>query len=148
MRSQETRPYRHNTGWCGVPVILFLLFILNAIFGRGVQPTSANGDERIQRILSTYQPLATYTPAAVMVQTAITHLIPTFNDGSYLINTEISPGLWENDGTALDCYWTVTIRTGDIVSGYFGKSGGTAYIPAKGFQFQTQDCGNWTYLGQ
>jgi hypothetical protein len=150
MQSQEAKPYKYNTGWCGVPVILVILFILNAIFGRGIQTKSPDERQPTQPVLPTYPPLPTYTPKtpAVLTQTALAHLMPTFNDGFYLINTEIAAGIWRNDGVATDCYWAVTTRTGDIVSNYFGMSGGTAFIPVMGFQFQTQDCGNWTYLGQ
>jgi hypothetical protein len=150
MQSQEARPYKNNIGCCGAPVILALLFILNAIIGRGVQTTPPKESQSTQHVLPNYLPLPTYTPKtpAVLTQTPLAPLMPTFNDGFYLINAEIAAGIWRNDGTTNDCHWAVTTKTGDIVSNYFGMSGGTANIPVIGFQFQTQDCGNWTYLGQ
>lgn len=149
MQSQKAKPYKYNTGWCGVPVILVLLFILNAIFGRGIQTKSPDERQPTQHVLPTYSAISNNMPKipAVLTQTAVAHLMQIFNDGSYLINKEIAAGTWRNDGAATDCYWAVTTRSGEIVSNYFGVSGGTAFIPALGFQFQTQDCGNWTFLG-
>jgi hypothetical protein len=70
------------------------------------------------------------------------------NDGFYLIGVDIAPGVWRSNGTGDSCYWAITSKTGDILSNHFGMSGGTAYIPANGFQVEFSDCGIWTYIGE
>ena len=87
-----------------------------------------------------------------MAQTATAEawarLIEPKGDGFYLINIDIAPGIWRSTGTGDSCYWAVTDRTGDIIDNHFGMAGGTAYIPATGFQVEFDDCGIWEYLGQ
>lgn len=69
--------------------------------------------------------------------------------GIYLVGKDIGAGIWRNNGTSDDCYWSITAKTGDILNNFFGQGGGTIYIPASAFQVELQsECGIWTYLGQ
>ena len=69
-------------------------------------------------------------------------------DGDYLIGSEMSPGDWRSTPGHAHCYWDVSNANGDITGSYFGESGGVASIPASGFEFDTNDCGQWEYLGR
>ena len=68
-------------------------------------------------------------------------------DGTYLIGSEMSPGLWRSTPGQDNCYWEVRDANGDATGYYNGDSGGVASIPASGFQFDTWECGQWEYLG-
>jgi hypothetical protein len=92
-----------------------------------------------------YTPTITNTPAP---PTATTDpLKADKSDGFYLVNVDIAPGVWRSTGTGVDCYWSLTTATGDIINNHFGQSGGTAYIPADAFQIEFKNCGIWVYLG-
>lgn len=67
-------------------------------------------------------------------------------DGFYIVGVDMAPGLWRNDGTTDNCYWERSTMTGDIIDNHFGAGGGTAYLLASDFQFETEDCGTWTWL--
>lgn len=67
-------------------------------------------------------------------------------NGFYLIGVDIAAGVWRSTGSGSSCYWAVTARNGDIIDNHFGQAGGTAYLPASGFQVQFEDCGAWEYL--
>jgi hypothetical protein len=94
-------------------------------------------------------PTATLTPNATQTAEAILQekLIAKKGDGFYLVGIDIAPGVWRSTGTNDNCYWAVTDKTGDIISNHFGMAGGTAYIPATGYQIEFDDCGTWEYLG-
>ena len=68
-------------------------------------------------------------------------------DGFYLIGSEMSPGNWRSTPGHDNCYWKVSNAIGDIMRNHFGDSGGVASIPASGFQFEADNCGQWEYLG-
>jgi hypothetical protein len=63
-----------------------------------------------------------------------------------LIGIDIAPGVWRSTGTDDNCYWEITQANGDIINNHFGMSGGTAYLPANGFQVLFKNCGYWEYL--
>jgi len=67
-------------------------------------------------------------------------------NGFYLVGVDIEPGVWRSTGTAEDCYWETTTKTGDLIQNHFGMSGGTAYIPASAFQVRFEDCGMWVFI--
>lgn len=117
--------------------------------------------------LPTYTAVPTLTPQVIIVTptfTATPQFTPTITNtpaptkdaketdkdpGIYLINVDIAPGVWRNNGNGTECYWKVTTREGGIIQNFFGQAGGTAYIPATGFQIQFDTgCGVWTYLGK
>ena len=122
---------------------------------------------------STYTPAPTQTPLVIIVtatssptplytstitQTPTKTLVPSFTPsplqkdkgtGLYLVNIDIAPGIWRNNGTGSQCYWKRSTRTGDIISNHFGLAGGTMYIATSDFQVELgQFCGRWTYIGQ
>lgn len=67
--------------------------------------------------------------------------------GLYLVNVDIAPGVWRNNGQGDDCYWSVTTETGGIIDNFLGMGGGTIYIPPNAFQVElTPQCGTWTFL--
>jgi hypothetical protein len=90
----------------------------------------------------------TNTPAPTNTPTLTSDpLKVTRNDGFYLINVDIAPGIWRSNGTGNDCYWSVTEADGDIIENHFGQAGGTAYLPSNGFQVEFNGCGDWEYIG-
>lgn len=122
------------------------------------EPTIAIEVTRIVLVTPTDTPTPIYTPTDTgtptitpnATQTAealvLAKLYGDKNDGFYLINLDIAPGIWRSTGTGDDCYWAVTDQRGDIIDNHFGMSGGTAYIPSSGFQVEFDDCGTWQYL--
>jgi len=97
-------------------------------------------------------PSDTPTPneAKTATAAAFAALIVDHPDGNYLVNVDIAPGSWRNDGSATtdnNCYWTVLTETGTIIRNYFGAGKGTMFIAASAFEVQTDSCGTWTYLG-
>jgi hypothetical protein len=83
----------------------------------------------------------TWTPTAT-----INPLTLARGDGYYLVNVEIAPGTWRNNGTDEHYNWVTTTRTGAIIRDYFGPGSGTAYIGPTDFAFQATRCGTWTFL--
>jgi len=90
---------------------------------------------------STNTSTATWTPSAT-----IDPLTLARDDGYYLVNIDIAPGIWRNNGTDEHCFWETTSRTGTIISDYFGAGGGTTSIRPTDFAFQAKRCGTWTFL--
>lgn len=75
--------------------------------------------------------------------------IPTsmHRPGTYLVNSEIAPGKWRNNGTS-NCYWEILSSSGDIMENDFGTAGGIMFIPSNGYVVTLdEECGDWTYLG-
>lgn len=70
------------------------------------------------------------------------------DDGFYLVNIDIAPGVWRSTGTRDNCYWATTSKGGGINDNHFGMSGGTALITSGDFQVEFTGCGVWEYLGQ
>lgn len=67
--------------------------------------------------------------------------------GFYLIGVDVAPGVWRSNGNTDSCYWSVTTKTGSIIRNHFGMAGGTAYLPATGYQIEFgSDCGTWEWL--
>jgi len=91
-------------------------------------------------------PTATVDVSALATKQAEAKLKGERGDGFYLVNVDIAPGVWRNDGSAADCYWSVNTATGDIINNHFGQAGGTAFIPVDAFQVQFKGCGSWTWL--
>lgn len=94
-------------------------------------------------------PTATPTKNAAQTATAVAfgRLIADHPSGIYLVNVDIAPGVWRNNGTGNDCYWERTTRTGDIIDNHFGQTGGTMFISPSDFAVRMNNCGAWTYLG-
>jgi hypothetical protein len=84
------------------------------------------------------------TPDAAQTQQA--GLFGPHDDGFFLVNVDIAPGVWRSDGNADNCYWKTSTATGDIIDNHFGMAGGTAYIGPTDFQVEFDGCGTWTYL--
>jgi len=96
----------------------------------------------------TNTPTMTLTPTNTVPPT--TTLDPLKKDkgaGFYLVGVDIAPGVWRSNGTADDCYWSVTKKNGDIIDNHFGMAGGTIYISPTAFQVELlEECGTWTWL--
>lgn len=69
-------------------------------------------------------------------------------DGFWLVGVDIAPGTWRSDGTGDNCYWQRSTKTQDIIDNHFGLGGGAVTIAASDFQFESRNCGTWTYLGR
>ena len=92
----------------------------------------------------------TGTPTATLPPTETPDLLKrSRGPGFYLIGVEVAPGVWRNNGNSDSCYWSVTTSTGAIINNHFGMAGGTAYLPARGFQVEFgEDCGTWEWLSK
>ena len=105
---------------------------------------------KIVIVTSTLSPTPLYTPTVTNTPeppTATPDLLKADkDDGFYLVNIDIAPGVWKSTGTGSSCYWSITAKTGDILDNHLGMSGGTAYIPASAFQVEFSRCGIWQYL--
>lgn len=90
----------------------------------------------------------TETPNKAQTQAAQTETVlrNPKGDGFYLIGVDIAPGTWRSQGDGTGCYWSVTDRKGKILDNDFGMAGGTAYLPASGFQVEFKGCGRWVFL--
>jgi hypothetical protein len=120
---------------------------------------------------ATYTPAPTYTPVIIIVTPTLSPtplytstITPTPSNtpvptntpnalqadkgpGNYLVNVDIAPGVWRNDGNSKGCYWQRSDKTGDIIANDFGMGGGTMYIAPTDFSVEMDaECGNWTYL--
>lgn len=72
-------------------------------------------------------------------------------DGNYLVNVDIAPGVWRNDGSAsdgTDCYWERLTKQGGIIDNYIGAGNGTMFIDAGDFEVHMSRCGRWTFISQ
>jgi hypothetical protein len=97
-------------------------------------------------------PSETPTPNEAQTATAAAFaaLTEARPDGNYLVNIDIAPGVWRNDGSGSDgtnCYWERLTKTGAIINNYIGAGGGTMFVGANDFQVHMENCGTWTYLG-
>ena len=101
-------------------------------------------------------PTMTLPPPTVDVagtQAAASHaaLVAPRPDGNYLVNVDIAPGVWRNDGTAsdgTDCYWERLTKTNSVIDNYIGAGNGTMFVAADDFEVHMERCGTWTYIGQ
>lgn len=94
-----------------------------------------------------YTPTITNTPTNTFTPTPTQDLLKVSKgNGFYLIGVDIAPGIWRSQGSGDDCYWSVTKSNGDIIDNHFGMAGGTAYLPANGFQIEFNDCGMWEFI--
>jgi len=94
----------------------------------------------------TYTTIPTYTPLPTLAPVLITATFTPVSDlredrtaGLYLVNVDISPGIWRNDGLADNCYWSITDQTGDIIDNQFGMSGGIMNIPPNAYQVELHE---------
>jgi hypothetical protein len=113
-------------------------------------PTYTDKPPRVVTRILTLTPSPTPAFSATASNTRTPTVSPLFRnrgDGFYLVGVDIAPGVWRSNGTGTHCYWSVTTRTGDIIDNHFGQAGGTAYIPASGFQVEFNTCGTWTFIG-
>ncbi len=105
---------------------------------------------KIVLITSTLFPTPLYTPTVTNTPeppTATPDLLKADkDDGFYLVNIDIAPGVWRSTGKGTDCYWKRSTVTGDIIDNHFGQAGGTIYIAPSDFQVQFKECGIWQYL--
>ena len=99
-------------------------------------------------VIVTAAPTITKTPVPTNTPTPTEDVTKqSRGDGTYLIGSAMSPGLWRSTPGQDNCYWEVRDANGDATGYYNGDSGGVASIPASGFQFDTWECGQWEYLG-
>jgi len=93
-------------------------------------------------------PTNTGTPTATpnTTQTAQAKLREDKEDGFYLVNVDIAPGVWRSTGSGDNCYWATTAKTGDIIDNHFGLAGGTAFISPNTFQVEFNGCGTWVFV--
>jgi len=91
-------------------------------------------------------PTATPNREQTSTAQALQELRSDKEDGFYLVNVDIAPGIWRSDGTVDSCYWGVTKPNGDIIDNHFGQAGGTAYIPPNAFQVEFNGCGTWVFI--
>jgi len=101
----------------------------------------------------TLTPSNTPTPddAKTATAAALASMTAPMPDGNYLVNVDIAPGVWRNDGSNSDgtnCYWERLAKEGTIINNYIGAGNGTMFVAATDFQVHMENCGTWTYIGQ
>jgi hypothetical protein len=123
-----------------------------------LQPTIAVEVTRIVMVTATNTPTPLYTPTEPGPPTETPNATKTAEalqyaklhsnkeDGNYLVNVDIAPGIWRSQGTGPDCYWEIDTRNGGIINNYIGNAGGTAYIDASAFSIMFERCGTWVFL--
>ncbi len=74
-----------------------------------------------------------------------------FGEGTYLVGSEVAPGLWRNSDSSDFCYWER--RSGfsgeldDIITNEFSDTIQTVQIMSTDVGFFSNDCGTWTKIG-
>ncbi len=71
---------------------------------------------------------------------------PTFRDGTYLVNQQITPGIYRSTGKGTSCYWERTAESGDILDNDFSLPGGAVTIQPTDFKFRSRGCGAWSAI--
>jgi hypothetical protein len=70
-----------------------------------------------------------------------------FGDGMYLVNVDIAPGTWRNQG-ASGCYWArlsgFTGEMGEIIANGLGDQQQIVTIGSTDAGFEARDCGTWS----
>jgi len=74
-----------------------------------------------------------------------------FDPGTWLVNEEIAPGLWQNSDASEGCSWSrlSNLRDGEaaVAGSGFGYSILTVEISATDRAFDSKGCGTWTRIG-
>ena len=68
-------------------------------------------------------------------------------DGFYTVGVEIEPGQWRSTGNGDSCYWARLDQYQNIIDNHFGNAGGAVTIRSSDYEFGTEGCGRWDYLG-
>jgi Bacterial Ig-like domain (group 2) len=74
-----------------------------------------------------------------------------FDDGMYMVGSEIAPGTWRADGTGTSCYWARLRGFGgtlaEIIANSFGPLPAIVTILPADVGFASTRCGTWTKIG-
>ncbi len=74
-----------------------------------------------------------------------------FSDGTWIVGSDIAPGLWRNDDSSNLCLWQrlsgFSGDIGDIITGDLTEATATVQIDESDVGFAAQDCGTWTKIG-
>ena len=77
-------------------------------------------------------------------------LTAPFQDGMYIVGTDIAPGIWRAPGGD-GCYWArlagFSGRLADIIANDFEPANATVQISPGDKGFETNECGTWTKIG-
>lgn len=106
-------------------------------------------------VTATSSPTPLSTATFTMTPTKTQIPLPTSNPllwekgaGNYLVNVDIAPGIWRNNGTSDNCHWKRSTRNGDTIENYLGKGGGTINIAASDYRVELDwTCGIWIFVG-
>jgi hypothetical protein len=74
-----------------------------------------------------------------------------FGDGTWLVGTDIAPGLWRNDDSSALCLWQrlsgFSGEFDDIIATDVTEAIATVEISSTDVGFDVQDCSTWTKIG-
>jgi hypothetical protein len=74
-----------------------------------------------------------------------------FGDGTWIVGSDIAPGLWRNDDSSDLCLWQRLSGFGgefeDIIASNLTEEVATVEVSATDVGFDTLDCGTWTKIG-
>src|SRR5687768_5426454 len=74
-----------------------------------------------------------------------------FNEGTFVVGTDIAAGTWQSNGTGSSCYWERLNgfggTFGNIIANFFGTAPGIVTISATDQGFSSSGCGVWTKIG-
>lgn len=72
----------------------------------------------------------------------------TFGDGTWLVGSEIQPGIWRNSDSSNSCYWErlsgLGGTLGEIIANEFDDSIQTVEIKPSDLAFHANRCGTWS----
>jgi hypothetical protein len=74
-----------------------------------------------------------------------------FGGGSFLVGSEVAPGVWRNSDSSGSCYWERLSgfggSLGEILDNSFSTTIETVTIDASDLGFSSERCGSWTKVG-
>jgi hypothetical protein len=75
----------------------------------------------------------------------------TFGNGTWIVGTDIAPGLWRNDDSSDLCLWQrlsgFSGEFEDVITSGLSEDVVTVEISESDSGFSAQDCGVWTKIG-
>lgn len=113
-----------------------------------VTPTKTPIASPTETLVPSETPLPSETPDRAQTATAkaFAALTEPRGNGIFLVNVDIAPGVWRNNGSGDQCYWKRSKVNGDIIDNHFGQAGGTIFIARTDFQIEFNGCGRWDYI--
>jgi hypothetical protein len=127
---------------------MLLVFIMAIAANLAIVAIIINRGDSASRATA-YPPVRTL-PAPAAPPARPPSLATTFNEGKFVIGTDIAPGTYRTTGPSghLDCYWERLKKTSggtdSIIANNLGRGPATVTINNSDGAFQTRWCNTWT----